>query len=148
MLQASHTLTIARPPADVFSFLADAENEREWRPGVLDLKLESGQGAGAIYHQGVKGPGGRRVTADFEWTTYEPNSALAFRTIAGPVRPRGEFRLEPAGEATRLTFNLETEITGLKKLLMGRMVAKTMNVEVHNIENVKRILEGESPSTD
>ena len=145
MLQASHTVTIARPSADVFAFLSDGQNEQKWRPGVLDIKHESGEGTGAIYRQGVKGPGGRRIAADFEWTTYEPNSVLAFRTTAGPVRPRGEFRLEAEGEETRLTFLLEAGLTGLKKLLMGRMVARTMQTEVHNIENAKRILEGESP---
>jgi uncharacterized membrane protein len=123
-----------------------ARTSSKWRTGVLDLKHESGEGVGAIYRQGVKGPGGRRVAADFEVTTYEPNSLFGFRTIAGPVRPRGELRLEPAGDATRLTFALEAEVTGVKKLLMGRMVARTMESEVHNIENVKRILEGQSAS--
>ena len=146
MLQASHTVTIARPPAEVFAFVADAENDPKWRPGVLDIRKESGEGAGAIYRQGVKGPGGRRITADFEVTSSESPTAFAFRTIAGPVRPRGEFRLEPADGGTRLTFSLEAELGGFKKLVMGRMVAKTMDEEARAIENLKRVLEGGAPS--
>jgi len=65
-------------------------------------KRLSGSGAGSVYRQGVKGPGGRRIAADYELTTYEPNRRLAFRTIAGPVRPTGEFRFDEVDGGTRL----------------------------------------------
>lgn len=59
---------IARPPAEVFAFLADGTNNKQWRSGVLDIALKSGRGRGAVYEQGVKGPFGRRVAADYEIT--------------------------------------------------------------------------------
>jgi hypothetical protein len=40
-----------------------------------------------------------------------------------------------------LTFSLDAQLTGLRKLLMGSMVQKTMDSEVHNLDNAKRILE-------
>ena len=89
MPAARHEVTIGRPSAEVFAFIADAENGTKWRSGIMDIALVSGSGVGATYKQGVKGPGGRRVDADFRVTAYEPGRRLAFETIAGPVRPNG-----------------------------------------------------------
>jgi hypothetical protein len=56
---------------------------------VLDIKRASGEGQGAVYTQGVAGPMGKRVDADFEVTAYQPETVIALRTLAGPVRPEG-----------------------------------------------------------
>lgn len=144
MPAARHTVSIAEPASKVFAFLANGGNATSWRPGVLDIKHESGEGVGAIYRQGVKGPGGRRIAADYEITVFEPNTKLAFRAIAGPVRPVGEYLLEEAGGSTTLTFSLEAEVSGIKKLFMAGMVQRTMDAEVGAIETAKRILEGQT----
>ena len=49
---------------------------------------------------------GRRVAADDETTADEPDRLMAFKAIAGLVRPTGDFRFEAAGPGTRLTFAL------------------------------------------
>ena len=141
MPQAQHTITILRTIEGVFHYVADGENGAQWRPGVLDVRRVSGEGVGATYEQGVRGPMGRRIAADYRVVTFEPNRLLAFETIAGPVRPRGRFEFEPQDGGTRLTFSLEAELSGLRNLLMGRMVARTMDSEVAAIENLKRVLE-------
>jgi uncharacterized protein YndB with AHSA1/START domain len=141
MPQARHHVTIRRPVSEVFEFIADGENGPKWRPGILDIAHVSGSGAGATFKQGVKGPGGRRIAADYRVTAYEPNSRLAFEAIAGPVRPTGEYVLEEADGGTRLTFALEAELGGIKKLLMGRAVQKTMDAEVEATERLKAVLE-------
>jgi carbon monoxide dehydrogenase subunit G len=142
MPSAAHETTIDRPPEDVFSFLADAENDATWRPGVLDISHISGGGEGARYWQGVKGPLGRRIAADIEITELKPNELIAFRALEGPVRPTGRYELAPAGGGTRVRFVLEAEVGGLKKVL-APMVQKQMNAEVGNLENLKRVLESD-----
>ncbi len=57
--------------------------------GALDIKRVSGERAEAMYRQGLKGPMGRRIPADFEVIAYEENSHIAFRTLGGPVQPEG-----------------------------------------------------------
>ena len=89
MIEARHQVTIRRPAGVVFAFLADGLNGPKWRTGILDIAHVSGSGVGAIYKQGVKGPGGRRIAADYRVTTYEPNSRMAFEAVAGPVRTDG-----------------------------------------------------------
>jgi uncharacterized protein YndB with AHSA1/START domain len=141
MPSAANEIVIARPPQDVFRFLADPENDPQWRSGVRDLERISGSGVGARYAQGVKGPRGRRIAADIEITELEPASAIAFQTITGPVRPRGRYLLAPADGGTRVRFELEAKLGGLKRL-MAPMVQKTMNAEVGHLDRLKEVLEG------
>ena len=141
MPDASNTVEIHRPPAEVFAFLADGENDRRWRSGVLDVRRKSGQGKGAIYEQGVKGPFGRRVPADYEITAYEPDRRIGFRAIAGPIRPEGSYELEPLDGGTRVTFALHCTPHGVAKL-MAPMVAKTIRSEVAQLDKLRQVLEG------
>lgn len=141
MPSASNSIVIGRPPRDVFSFVADGTTGPRWRPGILDIALVSGSGVGAIYRQGVKGPAGRRVAADYEITAFEPARRLGFRAIAGPVRPVGEYRFEDDADGTRLTFSLSAELSFIKRLIVGRAVQRTMESEVAALERLKRVLE-------
>src|SRR4029078_1097347 len=141
MPSARHEVTIRRPASEVFAFIADGLNGPKWRSGITDIALVSGSGLGATYKQGVKGPGGRRGGADYRVTTYEPNTRLAFEAIAGPVRPRGEYLLEEVDGGTRLGFAPHAELGGIKKLLMGRAVQKTMDAEVETTERLKSLLD-------
>ena len=138
---AQASVVINRPLTDVFAFVADGETASRWRPGVLDIKHVSGDGVGAVYRQGVKGPAGRRIAADYEVTGFEPDRRLAFKAIAGPVRPSGEYRFEASGDGTRVSFALSVELGGWKKLLMGRAVQATMDAEMATLDNLRRTLE-------
>ncbi|MBV9942235.1 MAG: SRPBCC family protein [Solirubrobacterales bacterium] len=101
MPRASSEIVIDSARDDVFAFLADPENDPQWRSGVLDLKRVSGNGIGARYAQGVKGPGGRRIPADIEITELTPGESIAFQTVTGPVGPAVAMRSPPlmAGRA-------------------------------------------------
>lgn len=140
MASASSEIVINCPLEDVFAFLADPENDPQWRSGVLDLKRVSGRGIGACYSQGVKGPGGRRIPADIEITELTPGETIAFQTVTGPVRPRGRYTLGAADSGTRVRFELEADLTGLKRLI-GPIVQKTMNNEVRQLDRLKRTIE-------
>jgi carbon monoxide dehydrogenase subunit G len=141
MPHASHQVIIARPVEAVFAFVADGEQCPRWRSGVLDIKRISGEGVGTRYAQGVAGPMGRRVAADYEITVHDPPRRIEFQTLAGPVRPHGRYDLEPAEGGTRLTFSLDAPLSGLRRLLMGSMVQRTMDGEVRALEHLKQVLE-------
>ncbi len=140
MPRAEATIEIHRSPEYVFDFLAAGENNLLWRPGVLDIEHVSGQGAGAVWRQGVRGPGGHRIAADYEITEYERPMRLGFRAIAGPARPRGLYVLEPADGGVRLTFALWWEPRGLARFLSGS-VKRTMVDEIGQLVKLKTVLE-------
>lgn len=141
MSTATNTVTIARPIETVFAFVADGTTAPRWRPGVLDIVLVSGSGVGATYRQGVRGPMGRRIAADYRITGLTPNSQLEFEAIAGPVRPRGRYDFASVDGGTRLTFSLEADLTGWRKFLMGSMIDRTMTAETQSLARLKQVLE-------
>src|SRR5919198_2878783 len=140
MPSAENSIVVNRPRSEVFEFVADHENDKKWRPGILDMERASGEGRGAIWRQGVKGPMGRRIPADIEVTAYEQNSHIAFRTLGGPVSPEGSYRFEDANGGTRVTFSLNANLRGPQKLL-GPMVSKSMRNQVDALTTLKRVLE-------
>jgi len=141
MPHAEHSVIVGHSIDEVFAFLADGENDPRWRNGVLDIARVEGEGVGARYRQGVKGPMGRRVAADYEVTEFAPPRALGFRAIAGPVRPEGRYELEPVGDGTRVRFALECSPTGFARV-MTPMVARTMRSEVQAIERLPAAMSG------
>jgi carbon monoxide dehydrogenase subunit G len=140
MPSAENSIVINRPRSDVFAFIANHENDAKWRPGVLDIARASGEGQGAVYRQGVKGPMGKRIDADFEVTAYQEGSHLAFRTLGGPVQPEGSYRFEDANGGTRVTFSLSANLRGPQRLL-APMVSKSMRSQVDALAHLKRVLE-------
>jgi uncharacterized protein YndB with AHSA1/START domain len=141
MPSATRAVTIHRSPEAVFAFVADGTSATQWRTGVTDIRLASGSGLGARYEQGVKGPGGRRIGADYEITAWDPPRSLAFAATAGPVRPTGTYTLEAVPEGTRLTFSLDANVGGLKGLFMGKAVQGSMDAEMAALDRLKSVLE-------
>ncbi|HEY7525788.1 MAG TPA: SRPBCC family protein [Candidatus Limnocylindria bacterium] len=141
---AEYAVTIDRSVEDVFAYVADGENCSAWRPGVVDIKRIGGEGLGARYAQGVRGPMGRRIAADYEVTAFEPNRRIEFQTTTGPARPHGRYLFAADGGGTRLSFALEATLDGLSGLFMGGAVQRTMNDEVRTLDNLKRVLESRS----
>ena len=141
MPNAQRTVVINKPIADVFAFVADGEEAPQWRTGVLEIKKTSGNGPDATYKQVVQGPGGRKVDADYQITEYQPPNHLAFKAIAGPVRPIGSYDLAETDGKTSLTFKLSAELGGWKKWVMGGQVQKTMDAEMAALDRLKAVLE-------
>jgi len=145
MPQASYSVTINRPVGDVFAFVADGEKCKQWRPGVIDITRAGGASTGGVgtrYLQGVKGPMGRRISADYEITVFEPDRLIEFQTVTGPARPHGRYAFAPADDGgTTLTFALDATLSGIRGMFMSGAVQRTMDDEVKTLDNLKRVLE-------
>jgi uncharacterized protein YndB with AHSA1/START domain len=114
---AEHCVQINRPPDVVFAFFADGENDPQWRPLVKEITRNGPVRPGMTYRQRVAGPGGRAVPSDFEVTAYEPDTHLAFRVTASPVRPVGDYSFRPAGDGT------ESDLDVVRRTLPGEEAA-------------------------
>jgi uncharacterized protein YndB with AHSA1/START domain len=141
MPKAERTIVIARPQAEVYAFFADAENDTRWRPAVKLMRREGPLAVGTRYTQRLAGPGGQQVAADIEITALDPGTRVAFRGVAGPVRPTGGYSFAPAEGGTAVTFTLAAELTGIKKLVMATPVQKAMDAEMANLDKAKTLLE-------
>jgi uncharacterized protein YndB with AHSA1/START domain len=141
MPASTRTIVINRAIEDVFAFFANPDNDPKWRPHVKEIAATGPVDVGARIHQVVAGPGGRGIPADFEVTEYEPPSRYAFRVVAGPARPVGDFRFTPSGSGTDVTFSLSAELGGLKKLFMAKPVQRSMDGEMTALDTAKALLE-------
>jgi uncharacterized membrane protein len=141
MPSAERTITIERSPDVVYAFFTDHGNDKKWRPNVVEIEPVKGAPVGTRIHQVIKGPGGRGLGADIEITANELPARYSFQVVAGPVRPRGDFRFSPAGDGTEVRFSLAADLSGLKKLLMSRAVQRSMDGEMAGLGTAKRVIE-------
>jgi uncharacterized membrane protein len=142
MPSAQRTIVINRPVDDVFAFFTDPANELKWRTHVKEVSAAGPVAVGTRIHQVVKGPAGRGIPADIEVTGYEPATRYAFRVVAGPVRPVGEFRFKPDGATTTVSLSLAADLRGIRKLLLSRPVQGSMNGEMRALDRAKAAIEG------
>lgn len=141
MAHAEGSIAIDRPVNTVFNFIADGTNNPLWRSSVTDIERVPGKptGLGAVFKQGLKGPGGR-INGDYEIVEYQPDQLIRFQVISGPARPTGAYKFEAVSNSTHLTFILHFEPTGLAKL-MEPMIASSMKSEVAMLSDLKTYLE-------
>jgi uncharacterized protein YndB with AHSA1/START domain len=141
MPSAERTIVIHRPPDQVFAFFANPANDQSWRPHVKEIAAEGPARVGSRIHQVVEGPRGRGIAADIEVTAYEPPTRYSFEVVAGPARPRGEFRFIETANGTEVHFSLAAELGGIKKLLMSGAVQRSMDGEMAALDTAKRLIE-------
>jgi uncharacterized protein YndB with AHSA1/START domain len=141
MPSAQRSITINRPVETVFAFFTDPSNDPRWRTHLKEISTDTPVRLGARIHQVIQGPAGRDMPADIEVTAYEPETRYAFRVVQGPVRPVGEFRFVPDGDATTVSLSLSADLSGLKKLLLARTVQGAMDGEVHGLDRAKALIE-------
>jgi uncharacterized membrane protein len=143
MAHAEGSITINRPVKEVFDFILDGRNSTLWRPSVLDVQLMPGNplGVGAIFKQGLKGPGGR-IDGDYEIVECKPNELIRFQVIAGPARPTGTYLFKSMDDSTQVKFILDFQPKGLAKLMDG-MINKSMKGEVETLSNLKAYFENQ-----
>jgi carbon monoxide dehydrogenase subunit G len=148
MTTITQSVTVDRPVAEVWDFLSNFENTTRWSRGVLEARQTSHGplGVGSTLQTVVKAFG-RRRTADYLVTEYEPNHGFAFEVTSGPMTTRARYSVEPAGAGTRLTASGETHATGLSKLLAPILIRTVRRHSEDDLANLKRILEGSVAAT-
>ena len=117
MKQVETRVTTPRSPEDVYAYLADFNNQAEWRFDVVSSELTSGEPGvvGSRYRQLVQ-QGRKQVTSEVEVTQAEPHRRLAFSTLGGPVTVSGTWKLEPDDGGTRVDTEVAIAMHGLLKL--------------------------------
>ena len=144
----TQSVTVNRPVEEVWDYISNFENTTRWSRGVLAARQTSGGplGVGSTLQTVVKAFG-RRRTADYLVTEYEPGHAFAFEVGSGPIASRARYSVQPAGAGTRLTASGEAEVRGLSKLLAPIIVRTVKKHSAADLANLKRILEASVAAT-
>lgn len=116
------TITIDRPVASVFEFLANGENDKLFSKRIIEIaKITDGPvGEGTVYRSRARDMG-RTATHDIEITAFTPPTLIRWReTSRGPVTiADGGYALRDLGGSTELTFHGDLEGHGVGKVILG-----------------------------
>ena len=138
-----NTITITRPPDEVFAFLADFGNIPAWNYAITRTVQTSPGPArvGATYHQTRTIP--RPSEETFEITDFAPPSRLAIKGQIGPFHTTSSYLLEPTAGGTRLTNKVELEPSSALLRPIGPLAVPAVKAAVaRNLGTLKELLEG------
>ncbi|MGA7673198.1 MAG: SRPBCC family protein [Nitrolancea sp.] len=140
-MRFSNTITIARPPAEVFAFLAQLENLPQWNYAISETrKVTPGPlGVGSKFHQARTLP--TQSVETIEISDYQPDRRLAIQGGFGPFMGRATYLLDPEDPGTRLTNELDLAPTGLVSLASRLVAARVSAAVAENLGTLRHILE-------
>lgn len=101
---------IARPPADVYAYLADPTNLPAWQEDLEEVREAAGGAlaAGATFTE-VRSFLGKRVESTLEVTAADPGKEFSLTTLSGPVQVSVRHLLQPAGDGTLVLVEAEAD---------------------------------------
>jgi uncharacterized protein YndB with AHSA1/START domain len=137
------TVDIDRPPAEVFAFLSDFENNPRFQRGMRRCTWTSPapHGVGSTYDQ-VAHFLGKDIVSSFEVVEWEPGRRVKIASTSGPF-PIQETRIvEPRDGGARVTAVVEGDASGFFRLaapLQRFMVERSVRRDYQR--DLERLLE-------
>jgi uncharacterized protein YndB with AHSA1/START domain len=132
MAPITHSIVIARPPAEVFAYVDQLDRHGEWQSTIISSKLET-EGptrVGTRVTDKRKVPGGTQDVT-YEITEHDPPRKASFRGTKGPVRPVGTFTVEPVGEgSSKATIEIDLQGHGLLGLVVAPLARSQARKEI------------------
>jgi uncharacterized protein YndB with AHSA1/START domain len=145
-MKVEKNISIARPPAEVFSYIADVRNDPSWHTDVLEVRSSTDLvGIGTVFDVKVK-PSMGVSEGSMTVSRFEPGRLIEFQGRMGKMAPTVTNICEPEARGTRVTRRVDLEPPGIMRMmipLVKRMIAKS-NDEF--LANLKQLLEGSGGS--
>ena len=140
---------IARPPAEVYAYLADPAHLPEWQADVEEVRDAPGRPlpASGTFTE-VRSFLGKRVESTLEAVVAEPGRELTLRSVSGPVHVTIQHLLEPTGAGTALRVVAEADpgkLLGLGGPLVRRAAERRARAD---FARLKAVLEGGRPARE
>ncbi len=142
--------SINRPPDEVFMYLSNHLNEKEWRLGQEEIVVVSGVPGqvGARYRRTRRTPFGfGRFRSITEVTNLDPTRReIVEQAIDASFRGSiARWKVEPEGSGSRVVFSVQFRIGGLLSIFAGSFVKKARSTSLKEFAKLKTILEMKSP---
>lgn len=140
-MRFTNVLTIDRPRAEVFAYLADFENIPRWNYAISETrKLTSGPvGVGTRYRQARSIPTPSEEA--FEVVEFDPDRRLSVDGDLAVFHGRVSYTLESTGHATTLTNTMELRASGPMNLVAQLASGSIRAAVAANLGTLKELLE-------
>lgn len=140
-IKVERNISVARPPAEVFSYIADVRNDPTWHTDVEVRSSSDVVAMGTVFSVKVK-PSMGVSEGTMTVSRFEPGKLIEFHGRMGKMDPTVTNICEPDAQGTRVTRRVEMQPPGVMRVmtpLMKRMIAKSND---GFLANLKRLLEG------
>ena len=144
MASFRHTVTLPRPPEEVFPWLLEEDKVPQWT-GHLERyeRVDDGPlGRGSKVRQ-VLDVSGRTIDVTLEVTGYEPPSGAQTRFSTNGIEVVNSYALQASGAGTRLTQSVEAKPSGLTARMLVPVVQPRLEQKLtEDLERLKEALSG------
>jgi carbon monoxide dehydrogenase subunit G len=126
MSNVTHSIEINRPVEQVFAYLDNPDNLKDWLSGLVEATMltHDGPGVGAKMRQ-VFEEGGRRIEMIEETVVYEPNRRVKIKGTTAMFDMTADYTLHNIGGRTRLDFAEEMHFKSIFLRLLAPLMAKS-----------------------
>jgi uncharacterized protein YndB with AHSA1/START domain len=141
-MKVERNISIARPPAEVFAYVADIRNDPTWHTDVLEVSSSTDVvGMGTVFNVRVK-PSMGVSEGTMTVSRFEPGRLIEFDGRMGRMAPRVTNICEPDAQGTLVTRRVEIEPPGMMRLMSPLIASKIGKSNEGFLANLKRVLEG------
>jgi uncharacterized membrane protein len=144
-VQLDLEVTIDRPVAEVFAYVADVGNLPEWQHSAVAAEwVEPG-----VRFRERRSFLGRTADVELEVTASEPDRRFDVRSVTGPVRFVIRHSFEPAGEGTLVRLEAVAKVGGVLRFAAAMAQHEAQRHLRADLARLKEVLERrdeESPS--
>jgi uncharacterized protein YndB with AHSA1/START domain len=145
MTELTGSVTIARPPGEVFAYLDDLPRHAEWQADLQENKvLTEGPTRVGTEVAATRRVGGRTMHLKWRIIEHDPPRRTVFETYEGQMaKPRGTVTVDPVDDGSRVTFSMDPRFEGLGKVLGPLMIARQMRKSItSDLARLKAKIEG------
>jgi carbon monoxide dehydrogenase subunit G len=128
LVRIDFTLSISRPPEDVFARLVDLDRLPEWQESALGSSADGPlrQGSRVKERRRIMG---REIENELEVTTFDAPRQLTLKALGGPVKFTVDHQLVADGDSTLVHVLAEAK-PGTFMKLAEPMIARTAEQEM------------------
>ena len=144
MASFAHSVELARPPAEVFPWLLEADKVPRWT-GHLERyeRLDDGPLRRGSRVRQVLDVSGRTIDVTLEITSYEPPTGAQTRFSTNGIEVVSSYALAAAGSGTRLTQTIEAKPTSLGARMLVPVVQPRLEQKLsEDLERLRETLGG------
>lgn len=138
MVRVEHEITLHNDVDELFSYIANPENNPIWDKNTYETeqKSESAIGVGTT-GQITRTFLGRSYETNFTYEAYDPPHLVSHQITAGPIEVETTNGLKELENGTQISLDLKVRFKGLKKLMEPFFARRIRKQVGENLEELQ-----------